>query len=332
MPKKADQIIQPLNATIDEVSDSLVTSAKRLTKKGASVKMLHATHKGNFKDEFGIDVECYVLDDENKTAVISQRGMGTAIGLTNTSGKAFTRFVGGKTIAPYLGGGELRDKIENPLRFQTPAGGAGQPPPSDVNGYDVTLLIDVCKAIIKAESEGKLKQERYKGIAKQAHVIINASAKAGIKGLVYALAGYDQSREEVIKAFKFYVREAAREYEREFPEELYDEWYRLYELPRPDKNRPWKFKHLTEKQVYEPLARSNGKVLELTKEKRQTSGRKHNKLHQFLSEVGVKALRVHLGKLTGIASISKDAGEYERHFKKVFGHQLEMDLDNGDKT
>src|ERR1700730_8749035 len=38
-----------------------------------------ATHKGNFKDEFGIDVECYVLNDAQKTAVISQIGMGRAL-------------------------------------------------------------------------------------------------------------------------------------------------------------------------------------------------------------------------------------------------------------
>ena len=35
-----------------------------------------------------------------------------------------------------------------------------------------------------------------------------------------------------------------------------------------------------------------------------------------------------MGKLTGIASSSKDADEYERHFKKVFGQQLDMDLDS----
>ena len=28
---------------------------------------LRWTHKGSFKDEFGIDVECYVLNDDNKT-------------------------------------------------------------------------------------------------------------------------------------------------------------------------------------------------------------------------------------------------------------------------
>jgi hypothetical protein len=37
-----------------------------------------ATHRENFKEQFGIDVDCYVLDDPSKTAVISQRGMAVA--------------------------------------------------------------------------------------------------------------------------------------------------------------------------------------------------------------------------------------------------------------
>src|ERR1035438_4334308 len=43
-------------------------------------KPIQAIRKGTFKEEFGVDVECYVLDDVNKTAVISQKGMGRAIG------------------------------------------------------------------------------------------------------------------------------------------------------------------------------------------------------------------------------------------------------------
>ena len=59
-------------------------------------------------------------------------------------------------------------------------------------------------------------------MAVQARIILNASAKAGIKGLVYALAGYDATREEIITAFKLFVREEAREYEKEFPDQLYE--------------------------------------------------------------------------------------------------------------
>jgi P63C domain-containing protein len=288
---------------------------KEIAAKAAAARWLRATHKGNFKDEFGIDVDCYVLDDERKTAVVSQRGMATAIGLSSR-GNAFTRFSSSKSMIPYLGA-ELREKVEKPIRFQWGTGGAQQPP-SAINGYDVTLLIDICKAILAADSAGALSGNQDH-IAHQARVILNASAKSGITGLVYALAGYDATREEVITAFKLFVRDEAREYAKEFPEQLYEEWYRLYELPKPEKNRPWKFMHLTIDQVYHPLAKSSGKILQLTKDQRSNRNKRHKRLHQFLSEIGVKALRQQLGQLLGIARISKDKNEYESYVDKLFG-------------
>lgn len=300
---------------------------KEIAKKAAIArwgeKPPQATHKGNFKDDFGIDVECYVLNDSQKTAVISQRGMSLAIGLKNESGAAFTRFVQGKAISNALGG-ELIEKINNPLIFNSTTPGRGQnPTPS--HGYDVTILIDVCKAIVNAESNGLL-QPQQMHVAKQAHIILNASAKAGIKGLVYALAGYDATREEVITAFKLYVQQEAREYEKEFPPQLYNEWYRLYDIPKFERGRPWEFKNLTVDHVYHPLARSNGKVLEMARTSKAKSGESNRKLHQFLSEIGTKALRTHLGQLLGIARISKNWQEYEQHVKTLFGDQRELDL------
>jgi len=297
--------------------------ASRAAKARWSQRPIRATHKGSFKEEFGIDVECYVLDDDQKTAVISQRGMGAALGLEKASGRALPRFLQGEKIAPYVGG-ELREKLDKPLLFQwTPA--VAKAPPSLIHGYDVTILIDICKAIIKADEQGAL-LDRQKNVVKQAHVILNASAKAGIKGLVYALAGYDATREEVVAAFKFYVREEAREYEKEFPDQLYEQWYRLYKLPRPERNKPWKFRNLTIAHVYEPLARSSGKILELTREQREKSARRYKKLHQFLSEIGVKALRTHLGQLLGIAQVSQDQRQYERHVEQIFGVQTSFEF------
>jgi hypothetical protein len=284
-------------------------------------KPLRATHMGNFQKDFGIDVDCYVLDDEAKTAVISQRGMGQALGL-GLGGSRLTTFIQGAKVAPYVGH-ELREKIKNPLIFQPSMPGTKLPPSMRIHGYDVTHLIDICKAVIQAESEGKLLASQAK-IAKQAHVIVGASAKAGIKGLVYALAGYDATREEVVRAFKLFVQEEAREYEREFPPQLYSEWYRLYQPNAPERGRPWKFKHLTLDQVYYPLARSNGKILNLARESKSNSTARHSKLHQFLSEVGVKALRTHLGQLLGIARISQTAAQYEGHVKALFGDQPDL--------
>jgi hypothetical protein len=275
-----------------------------------------ATHRGNFREEFGIDVECYVLNDENKTAVISQRGMAVALGLKDTSGLALPKFIRGEKIAPYVGS-ELGEKLRNPLIFQQSAAGANQPPATGY-GYDVTILIDICKSIMRAHEDGRL-QKRHAAIAKQAHIIVSASAKAGIKGLVYALAGYSPGVEEVIAAFKAFVREEAREYEKEFPPLLYKEWQRLYEIQGPI-SRNWKGMHLTIDHVYYPLAKSQGRILQLARGARNISAdTRRKKLHQFLSEVGVKALRTHLGQVLGIARISKSKEQYEQNINMLFG-------------
>jgi len=286
------------------------------------LQLLRATHKGSFEKEFGFDVDCYVLDDETHTAVISQRGMAETLGFSKDGGNRLRRFLSGKSIAPYIGL-ELREKLSNPLIFQGPPMGSGIPTIDRIYGFDVTLLIDLCKAIIEAEADGKLTPNQA-NIAKQAHVILNASAKAGIKGLVYALAGYNATKEEVIAAFKFYVREEARDYEKEFPAQLYEEWYRLYDLPKPQRNKPWKFMHLTVGQIWKPLARSNGKILELTKAQRHNANARSKRLHQFLSEIGVKALRTHLGQLLGIARVSKTKAQYEKFVNQLFGVQYEI--------
>jgi general stress protein YciG len=291
-----------------------------LAKRAASFPK--ATHRGNFKEEFGFDVECFVLEDEQKTAVMSQRGMGDAIGLSAGGGR-LPNFIKGARVAPYVGH-ELAEKLANPLIFQWSTVGANTPP-ALVYGYDVTILIDICNAILAADRKGDL-LKRQQNMVRQARIILNASAKAGIKNLVYALAGYDATRDEVIAAFKFFVREEARDYEREFPEELYRQWYRLYDLPKPERNRPWKFKALTLAHVYTPLAKSNGKILDLARMKRARGAERGKKLHQFLSEIGVKALRTHLGQLLGIAQVSAASAQYEHHVEKIFGVQLSFDF------
>jgi len=283
---------------------------------------IRAIHKGNFLNDFGVDVDCYVLDDATKTAVISQSGMGSAIGFSRR-GSRLKVFVNSKAMDEYIGR-DLREKIENPLVFQRPGSAAANPLSAVAHGYDAAILIDICNAILTAKAGGKLSGPRYEKMIEQARIITTASAKNGIRQLVYALAGYNPTAEEVIAAFKLYVREEAREYEREFPEQLYAEWYRLYKIPKPVKNRPWKFKHLTVEHIYQPLAKSNGKVLQLTQAARVAGSERWKKLHQFLSDVGVKALRTQLGQTLGIAQVSDTAEQYEANIARVFGGQGDL--------
>ena len=282
--------------------------------KGALARWgLKATHKGNFKKELGVDAECYVLNDPGKTAVITQLGMGEILGL-GSGGSRLPRFVFNKTMSEYLGP-ELAEKIRNPVIFHIVSAGQGGASLVKANGYDATILIDICRAVLQAKSDGRVINP---AVVAQAGIIVGASAKAGIQGLVYALAGYRPEAEEVISAFKAFVQAEAKKYASEFPPELYLEWARLYGH-KPQ--RSWKDMHLTINHVYYPLAKSDGQLLALLREAKSSSGDRNAKLFQFLNIVGARALRFQLGRVFDVAESSSTSEEYEAKIAQRFGGQ-----------
>lgn len=288
--------------------------------KGAIARWGHkAIHKGTFQEDFGIDAECYVLNDKGKTPVISQRGMAKILGFS-LGGDRLSKFINGKKMSGYAGA-ELLAKLEKVIIFQWGLAGAKQQPPTDIHGYEAAILIDVCNAIIRAEAGGALKTEKQKQIASQAHIVLGASAKSGIRGLVYALAGYQPEIEDVIAAFKAYVQEEAKKYEKEFPVELYLNWARLYGLRAPKRGKSWKNMHLTIDHIYTPLAKSDGKLLQLLRECKAKEGDSKKKLFQFLNEVGARALRMQLGRVLEMTESSANKDEYEEKITKRFGGQ-----------
>ena len=293
-------------------------------------KELVAIKKGNFKDDFGFDVECYVLNDENRTAVISPRGVAAALGLDTSSGAALSRFVNSKIIAETSVVKTIIEKVENPLIFKVSAV-VQKLQPKPLNGYNVTLLIDICQAVLEANAKERL-DKRYENVVIQANVILAASAKSGIQELVYKLSGFDSTKEQFISAFKQFVNEEAKKYEKEFPIELYEEWARIYELKIPARGWPWEFKHLTTKHIYHPLAKSNGKLLSLLRANKGNDGDKGKKLFQFLNEIGTRALRMQLGRVLEMAESSKNRAEYEAKIDERFGGQLRLKLEEINDT
>lgn len=281
-------------------------------------------NKGNFLDELGVDVPCYVLDDERRTAVISQIGMARSLGLS-PRGNAFQRFISSKTMEPYVGA-ELRHKVENVVKFQIDDPSAGKGAITAIHGFEAEVLVEVCQSIIAASAGGALRGARYQDLIQHAQIVLSASAKLGIRQLVYALSGYSPTTEEVINAFKAYVQEEAKKYEPEFPNELYVEWHRLYEIPVPGKGKPWHFKHLTVRHIYYPLAKSQGKLLTLLRAQKAGDGDRGKKLFQFLNEVGARALRMHLGRVLEMAENSPTREDYERRITQRFGDQQELNL------
>ena len=128
-----------------------------------------------------LSIPCYVLEDG--TRVFSGRGIQKILGSTATSGKWLEKFVNSDEISPYLavkktGISSVLDKLSSPIKFYRPSAGGSQ---SETYGYEVTLLIDICDAIISSSETGKFNDE---SIIKNANIIIRAVAKVGIIALV----------------------------------------------------------------------------------------------------------------------------------------------------
>lgn len=268
-------------------------------------------------------LECYVLKDGRR--VFHKRSMRKAIGLRSVSGSVFLRTINSKGLGSLIPD-KTKETLNNPIIFRHLQGGLA-------DGYEATVLIDICDAIWEAKQQKKLTQSQYL-IGVKAEIILRSAAKIGIVALIDEATGYikDKGKEEYRELFREFIRNECREWEREFPEQFFDLIYKLYKLPRKHKNKhPQFFGHFIRKYVYAPLANSNGAILEMLDEKNPivyTSGGRKYKMHTFLTEtVGIPSLKAHLWQIIGIGAATRSKDSFERGFNKAFpqiGHQYEL--------
>ena len=121
-------------------------------------------------------------------------------------------------------------------------------------------------------------------------------------------------------------KEEARKYEPEFPNELYMQWYRLYDIPVLPRGKPWEFKYLTVNHIYFPLAKSSGKIYALLKANKARGGDRAKRLFQFLNEIGARALSRHIGRVQEMAESSSDKWEYEARIAERFRLERQLEL------
>ena len=293
-------------------------------------KILKATHTGELV--IGeIIVPCHVLNNANKDRVISGRGMQNCLGFSKvSSGLALTNFVSSK-LAHFLPE-ETLSKLSKPIKFQR-IGSGGSAPETYAN-Y-ATILIDISDAIIQANRAGLLSEHQQKH-AIRAEIIIVSVAKVGIIALVDEATGYIEDKEkfEYRELFKEFIREQAAQYEKQFPDEFYDIFYKIYGYPRSAKKNqhPPFFAKLTRKYIYEPLAGSNGVILEMLDEKNPVlvtiSGAKKRKykLFQFLEKIGKDSLQQHMWQLIGIGKASPNKTIFKRNFNRTFSKHFQKEM------
>jgi hypothetical protein len=262
-----------------------------------------------------VTIDCYVLKDRRR--LIHKRAMARALGLKSDGGNAFMKTLSGKTLGSKIPR-ELRERIEKHIEFKPLSG-------DPAHGYEASVLIDLCGALIDAEPT-LLPSQKF--LAKQAEIIIRAAAKVGIVALIDEATGFieDKRREEYREIWRQAIREEARKWEQpEFPDALFDIFYKTYGLQRinPDSSKhPKFFSKLIRKYVYQPLLNSNGAILELLDEKNPVvyaNGGRRYKLWQFLTEeVGLPAVRAQIWQVVGIGKGARNKAQLATRFYESF--------------
>jgi hypothetical protein len=187
-------------------------------------KSVEATHRGILPIG-GLQLECYVLEDGRR--VFAKRGMARAIGLKSEGGNAFLKTLSGNRLGSEISD-DLRKNLENPIVFNISGADPG-------HGYEAETLVDVCKAVIRADDAGRL-LDSQKPMAAQARAIVNALAKVGIAALIDEATGYKTQRspDALRLLVQAYIEKEQREWEKEFPDDFYLTLNKVYGSDPPN--------------------------------------------------------------------------------------------------
>lgn len=251
-----------------------------------------------------VEVPCYVLEDG--TRVFSGRGMQKAIGYESKSGQWMNSFLRTDGLSPYFYAEKngLIEQLQSPIKFKRNNAGGSQ---SMTYGYDATLLIDICSAIIDANRAGDFNDIN---IVAHADIIIRAVAKTGIIALVDEATGYDKAKErakdELQNYLKLFLNKEAAAWVKMFDDDFFETLYKMRNWTwTQTSKRPGIVGKWINDIVYERIAPMIFNEIQLLNPKNEKGNRRY-KYHQFFtSDVGKPKLKQHLD---GVKLLAKASG------------------------
>ncbi len=235
-------------------------------------------------------VDCYVLDTDER--VISIRAAGKAI--TKVEGGKLGEYIGAISLKPYINKDLILGEM---IDFNIPG------TQFIGKGINTKNFLAICKGYVNAFAANALTTERQKEIAINCSVLLSACAEIGLDALIDEATGYQYNRPAdalQIKLVKIQAlfSEELRNWEKTFPDELWEEFGRLDNWKGPLHHRPKWWGMLVMELIYEALDPDIAEHLRTHK----PPPRHGLNYHQWLSEdMGLKALVTHIQQVIGIA-------------------------------
>ncbi len=272
------------------------------------------------------ELECYVLEDGKR--VLSGRGMQEAMGLGQAHGSLLKDFTSQKSLIPYITN-ELAMELSNPIRFIRPGRGGVL-----ASGFEAHLLPDLCDAVLEARNRGVLSGKRQIEVAKQCEIIVRALSRVGITALIDEITGYQEirDRQALQKILDKYITDELAKWTKMFPDEFYQELFRLKGLEYPTANgkKPSYVGHWTNDIVYDRLAPGVKTELKKKNPRQAKTGARKHKHHQLLTrDYGHPELKELLSNAIFMMKACSTWEQFRALLNKAkpkYGNTVEMDI------
>jgi hypothetical protein len=247
-----------------------------------------------------MDIECHVLSDERR--VFTQREVVRAISGGRESGNLNRYLERNPLFSNQFSAGPTVD-------FKVPGS------PIVANGYEATLLIEICELYLEARRQKLLKSTQLK-LAMQAETILRSCAKVGIIALIDEATGYQEIRKKRALQIKLqaFIAEDMQEWARMFPTEFWIELARLEGVHYSPKNRPIRWGKYIMAFVYDAIDKDMGNTL------RTINPDPHfgQNDHQLLTDFGRQQVHDQIQKVATIMKLCEDMKDFRRKFDRVF--------------
>ena len=231
-------------------------------------------------------VDCYVLDTSER--VISLRATVKAIAGIET-GK-LGDYIGQQALKPYINSELI---LGGTIEFNIPG--------TQLVGKGITAenLLDICRAYVSALADGVQLTDRQKEIAFKCGVLLSSCAKVGLIALIDEATGYQYERAQDALEVKInaFIADDLRDWEKTFPDELWEMFGRLTNWQGPLHSRPKWWGKLVMELIYDSL---DSDVAEYLKSHKPPPRYGQNYHQWFTQDFGLKKPIPHIYKVIGL--------------------------------
>ena len=292
MPKKKEQIVEPINASLANVASALV-------KGGIKKRIRKALYEGELPiGDLLLDVA--ILDDTENTRVINMTSVFKAFDRIPRSNNRLINvpaFIDAQNLQHYID----KDVMEliKPIEYSN-----GK---SIKIGYNALILPTICDLYLKARRDGVLAQKQ-EHLAVKAEILQSSFAKVGMIALIDEATGFqkDRKHDALRLLLSKYIAEGLQKWLHTFPDSFFSELDKLYNhTPTVSYQRPQYYGHFINKYVYEPIEHGYVKA-KLNELNITEDGKRKAHFHRWLTEEGRTILIHQIGRVQMLMEMCAD--------------------------